>query len=91
MPNSHPEICASPNSLLTFCPHDISLNFSDSIHQDIWAIVEKKISKGKSQKGIDGKERKKIKSPRHEKKLLRDRAHMFFSSSLSYPPNKRES
>jgi methionine-rich copper-binding protein CopC len=47
MPNSHPEICASPNSLLTFCPHDISLNFSDSIHQDIWAIVEKNIQREK--------------------------------------------
>jgi len=51
----------------------------------------KKISKGKSQKGIDGKARKKSKVPIMKKKLLRDRAHMFSSSSLSYPPNKRES
>ena len=86
MPNSHAEICASLNSLLTFCPRDISLKFSDSIHQDIWAIVEKNQRK-KNQRGIDGKERKKIKRPRHEKKEKRekytqDRAHMFSSLSL---------
>jgi len=88
MPNSHPEICASPNSLLTFCPPDISLNFSDSIHQDIWAIVEK-ISKEKNQRGIDGKE-KKIKRPRHEKKRKRGKnihkiEPICFPPSLFYP------
>jgi hypothetical protein len=68
MPNSHPEICASPNSLLTFCPHDISLNFSDSIHQDIWAIVEKNIQR-ENPKRHRPERKKKIKSPRHEKKI----------------------
>jgi len=90
MPNSHPEICASPNSLLTFCPLDISLNFSDSIHQDIWAIVEKNIQREK-QKRHRRERKKKSKVLVMKKKILRDRAHMFSSSSLSYPPNKRES
>ena len=95
MPNSHPEICASPNSLLTFYPPDISLIFSDSIHQDICAIVWKKIKEKKPKR--HKWERKKIKRPRHEEKEKRekytqDRAHMFSSLSLSFIlQNKRES
>ena len=71
MPNSHPEIRASPNSLLTFCSHDISLNFSDSIHQDIWAIVGKKIQR-KNPKRHRWEGKKKIKRPRHEIKKRKE-------------------